>query len=1016
MTRTDDVTADSRTRVWCVGLLTSLDRATFKISADHYLRVERLLDHIGPHVSTDRLRTLIGPIVVTSGLQQRRFEEAYDAYLAQVAPEFADAAAVGTDRPDKPSSGTSVQATVVVTGKTPADRRRTRATLLTFGALALVASAVIVTPSVLKKRQADLAVGDSANTVKQSDTAIADTSSKVSGGSAGTSSKPVAEMERLNPEPFITEPAPDEPSRSKWFGWLLVVVPLIAGMALFWRGRSQGKLIAERTAAAGPPVGFKIMVPAPTRGPFGADEVRRVARETRRRQRIPSMAISVERSVAATVDSLGFPTLVFESNSRPPEYVVLIQRATPFDHEASLYEALIDRLDAEGAIVFRFNYAVDPRMSYAKDQREPIWLEDLFHTHPDARLLVIGNGQGLIDTGTGRSVDWISMFCGWEDRAFLTTVVPGEWNKREVMLAEQFVLLPATLAGLEAVANFFDAGSKPNLRDLRSRLNAPPAPTVDSLVTIDELRSYFDNAAGFQWLCACAVYPELRWDLTLHLAGIPALRAAALTEENLLRLVALPWFSAGVFPDPLRLALLDELARMDAADGSSIENEARLAVNTILTTGVVTTAGTVADERRLHNTLINDLYLHRADPRKMRSILAKLRATAPGHVLAQDATVVRLASQFRVSRLAHVLPDQLRQTFFVGGESALGVRAGAWALPALLLAAMGFAATQTGGTAASTSPNIELSRFEIEPEVVVIRNGGSVRMLAHGAWQGADSTALDVRWSATFAAARFDSTVTARDEFTSSAWITTRSTTSPWGDTTDILGADNTWVQSTVGRNIARSLLLRTSRSTDTVSLPEMMLRPRVAAVGSALDVSSAIASALGPAADQTMSYFACTGSGTSRNGTAVSLDSAGWSVIKVMERGAMIFMPVYATRGLDSLDRTLLQPIMWDADSAATLGIAQKVSALRRDTARVLEIRGWSESNMLQTSTQLSAARDAEARLIRAGVPVSAIRVIPNAMSAVDKCVMELGMSRTLRAWLHRHVYFSVVNRSTVP
>src|SRR5205814_352803 len=64
----------------------------------------------------------------------------------------------------------------------------------------------------------------------------------------------------------------------------------------------------------------------------------------------------------------------------------------------------------------------------------------------------------------------------------------------------------------------------------------------------------------FLWLCACAIYPELHWDLTLHLASLPCMPEGLVTEANLLRLIRLPWFRVGSVPEEIRSQFIEHLS------------------------------------------------------------------------------------------------------------------------------------------------------------------------------------------------------------------------------------------------------------------------------------------------------------------------------------------------------------------------------------------------------------------------------------------------------------------------
>jgi hypothetical protein len=93
---------------------------------------------------------------------------------------------------------------------------------------------------------------------------------------------------------------------------------------------------------------------------------------------------------------------------------------------------------------------------------------------------------------------------------------------------------------------------------------APPQDEQNRLLM--ELRSWLGT--GFLWFAACAVYPQLRVDLTLWLGG--RLRRfgypenpAIFSEDLFDRLCLLPWFRAGHMPDWLRNAAFARLSERE---------------------------------------------------------------------------------------------------------------------------------------------------------------------------------------------------------------------------------------------------------------------------------------------------------------------------------------------------------------------------------------------------------------------------------------------------------------------
>jgi hypothetical protein len=70
------------------------------------------------------------------------------------------------------------------------------------------------------------------------------------------------------------------------------------------------------------------------------------------------------------------------------------------------------------------------------------------------------------------------------------------------------------------------------------------------------------GAFGYQWLCACAVFPVLQLTLTVYLGE--RLAAAAdrgpPSEEELLAICRLAWFRKGWMPEEVRLRLVGDIA------------------------------------------------------------------------------------------------------------------------------------------------------------------------------------------------------------------------------------------------------------------------------------------------------------------------------------------------------------------------------------------------------------------------------------------------------------------------
>jgi len=192
-------------------------------------------------------------------------------------------------------------------------------------------------------------------------------------------------------------------------------------------------------------------------------------------------------------------------------------------------------------------------------------LAELLGQHPEHRLLIFSDGEGFINPITGEVAAWVEQF---GPRKILLTL-EMQWGSREqVLSAADFLIMPASEKGLIALAEQINLGvwqAYPFMADgvefpeyLSERPRrwleryAPRDTVVDSLVV--QVRDFIGEK-GYFWLGACAVYPELRWPLTLYLGY----QLELLSEERLAKLARLPWFRYGYMPNWLRRRLVGDL-------------------------------------------------------------------------------------------------------------------------------------------------------------------------------------------------------------------------------------------------------------------------------------------------------------------------------------------------------------------------------------------------------------------------------------------------------------------------
>jgi hypothetical protein len=297
----------------------------------------------------------------------------------------------------------------------------------------------------------------------------------------------------------------------------------------------------------------------------------------RLRVEIDSNDVDAVGTVLATISRGGCAQYVYKKRMAVPEYLALIDKRAPDDHHARFVEEILRRLAASEIPIARYYFSNDPRTCFAGAlDGHPETLAQLAQLHGDKRLLVFWDASRLIEPLTGRLEEWADLFQAWKQRMLF---IPDErWlsQDRRSRLAESFEIYQSGLDGLRAFSGVLGRGFSPSseagnrqvvLRELLSvaperwlSRTAPESTAVERL--LGGLKHALDPAA-FLWLCACTVYPELRFELTVFLGqnlSTPDKRPL-LDSERLSLLTTLPWFRSSYMPDWFRMRLLRELTR-----------------------------------------------------------------------------------------------------------------------------------------------------------------------------------------------------------------------------------------------------------------------------------------------------------------------------------------------------------------------------------------------------------------------------------------------------------------------
>ena len=505
-----------------------------------------------------RLRTLLAPILCKSSKQQAEFQHYFAAWIEQ----FETVTPVVT-----PTSEVAVELQAIKTGS--------KLWKLVFGVFAVVFVAAIYFSfptsgwECLSQRSAlyDCMMQSIKTGIPNPEVGNEEIPAEVATTENGTPARPesVPTPARGN-QKTPSELAPTPARGSQNILWLTLGSPLLVYLLWYfwWRYRVQ-RFLARKTTATLPEI-KQLFVKGIDDKLFQSVDLSRTAQRLRQHKWIASNQLDVIATVEKTLRTGGLFRPVAGKRRSRPQYLVLIDRTTFNDHQAQWVNSLLDKIVADDVLVTRYYFDADPRRCYPQQNTlPPLSLAELLGQHPEHRLLIFSDGEGFINPITGEVAAWVEQF---GPRKILFTL-ERQWGYREQILSDaDFLIMPASEKGLIALAEQINLGvwqAYPFMADgvefpeyLSERPRrwleryAPRDAVVDSLVA--QVRDFIGEK-GYFWLGACAVYPELRWPLTLYLGY----QLELLSEERLAKLARLPWFRYGYMPNWLRRRLVGDL-------------------------------------------------------------------------------------------------------------------------------------------------------------------------------------------------------------------------------------------------------------------------------------------------------------------------------------------------------------------------------------------------------------------------------------------------------------------------
>lgn len=375
--------------------------------------------------------------------------------------------------------------------------------------------------------------------------------------------------------------------------------------------------------------------------------------------------LNIPQTIRTSIHTYGLLTPVYTPVERKPEYLVLIDRTDPLF--TPLFRYLTGVLAGDSVPVSYYFFEQADKF-YPERGNRVLNMHALRERHSNAQLIVMGLGHSLLQDGSGGySPEALSVWSHWEHRLLLTPLRVVDQGGEEYLLSGQFLLLPADIENcLSIPQHLFEEDPEGKLATERK---GGYEVGHRRLSTIEGIRTYLGNEDLFQWMCALALYPVVKWEVLLAIgAAVLEERKASLSLQytHLLQLTRIVHANGGRLPVELRVALLRQL-------DEGAELAARRAILTLLQQSEgLAGADSPEDRARLVQQYTQSFVLYGHEPRKNKEYEAdarKFMAIWDRRRVADLATVIYLQNEGRQwSTPLRSMEDPSRQ---VGAERFL---------------------------------------------------------------------------------------------------------------------------------------------------------------------------------------------------------------------------------------------------------------------------------------------------------------------------------------------------------
>ncbi|MEL6131992.1 MAG: hypothetical protein AAFR59_01370, partial [Bacteroidota bacterium] len=466
--------------------------------------------------------------------------------------------------------------------------------------------------------------------------------------------------------------------------FLSLLILVLIGLAILWIRRRR-PLVARRDKVEKPPYRWTFDLDIPEILATN-DRILSLAQQMRGREESDAHQLNLPDTVKATIRKAGRLQPIYRAQTRPTEYLILIDRRSAQNHQAQLFNLLYETFKAQEIYARRYYYNGDPRVCWNEEFPGGLSMAELKDRYPNHRLLIFGSGYAFLSQRKGTFTKWANLIDAWEVKALLSPIPVEAWGRRELALGKKFQMMPTGLTGLRQVIEVLekDAPTPPSIwKELKPVDEQIIALKGDDLIA--SLQDHFDQEA-IEWIAACALWPSIHWDLTLFLGRkvketyTPEGETPQLALAEIIKVARLPWFIEGEIPVEAKRALLSHLP-------AQRQNTLRAEIYTVMEGSQPELDSIAYEDFRMHivSSQLGRTDLSQEERRQYERELAQLLADD----VEPDFSIIEYLDKPK-SQLDFLIPANLRAWIYHKGKPFYGWKEWIWAGPlaAILLLAL----------------------------------------------------------------------------------------------------------------------------------------------------------------------------------------------------------------------------------------------------------------------------------------------------------------------------------------